>query len=164
MAGPRVGLNQAVYITYVIRDQRDGVLEQVDLPVGYVHGGHSGLFHKLEQRLEGCAEGDRVDVTLSPEEAFGEIDPGLIFVDDIGRIPPEYCRLGAEVPFRSETGEQRSFVVTKIADGKVTIDGNHMLAGKTLTFSVRVDRIRPATAEEISAGRPMDAEFPGPLQ
>jgi FKBP-type peptidyl-prolyl cis-trans isomerase SlyD len=163
MTEPRISLNQAVYITYVIHDAAQEVLEQVDLPVGYVHGANSGLFEKLEQRLEGCAEGDRVEVTLTPKEAFGEIDPGLIFVDDMVRIPPEYCRLGAEVPFQSENGEQRNFVVTKIEHGKVTIDGNHLLAGKTLTFNVRVNRIRPATTEEIAAGRPLDVELPGTL-
>ncbi len=150
----RIGPNKAVYIVYSIVDESGDVLEQSDLPIGYVHGAGSGLLPALERALEGRAQGDRVDVAVAAEEGFGPRDPNLTFVDDVANVPPEYQRIGAEVQFRNDQGEVRTFIVTRIEDGKVTIDGNHPLAGKDLTFHVTVREVRDATAEEIRAGRP----------
>jgi len=47
-------------------------IEQIDLPVNYVHGRTSGLVEKVEQALEGRATGDEVAVALSPADGFGD--------------------------------------------------------------------------------------------
>jgi FKBP-type peptidyl-prolyl cis-trans isomerase SlyD len=54
----------------------------------------------------------------------------------------------------NESGETKTFFVTEIKNGKLTVDGNHPLAGKAITFHVEVKSIRDATAEEIRNGRP----------
>jgi FKBP-type peptidyl-prolyl cis-trans isomerase SlyD len=152
-----VGPNKVVYLTYEIKDSsNDGILERTDMPVGYVHGAGSDLFAKIERNLEGCEVGDTVHVTLSPEEGFGMHDPALTFTDSIEHAPPEYRRIGAEVMFENERGEQITMVVNRIEDGKLTLDGNHPFAGKTVTFRVTISSIRPATKEEVKYGVPDD--------
>ncbi len=150
----RVTRHKVVHITYQITDERGNVLERIDLPVGYVHGGKSNLFPQVEQSLDGCAVGDTVEVTLPPQEAFGYPDPGLTFTDAIDNVPPEYRRIGAEAMFQNERGETITMTVARVEDGKVVLDGNHPLAGKTITFHVTVADIRDASPDEIATGMP----------
>jgi FKBP-type peptidyl-prolyl cis-trans isomerase SlyD len=152
--------NKAVYFTYSVLDENGAVLEQYDLPVGYVHGADSGLFEKIEEAMEGREPGDRVEVLLPPEEGFGDIQPDLIFTDDIENVPPEFHYVGAEVTFQNDQGDTKEFRVTAIADGKLTIDGNHPMAGKTATCVVNIIDVRDATPDEIAAGKPADAGPP----
>ena len=143
-----------VYITYRIVDAEGNLHEQIDLPVGYVHGGRSPLFPQIEQALEGRRIGDSIDVTMGPEEAFGPHKPELTFSDALENVPPEFQHVGAEAMFQNERGEAVTMVVRRIADGQVHLDGNHPLAGKTVTFHVTISDIRPATAAEIETGLP----------
>lgn len=155
-----VARNKAVYLTYSIVTEEGDVYEQSDLPIGYVHGADSGLFEQVEDALEGAKVGDRVEVTLAPEEGFGLHNPKLTYTDDLANVPEEYHRVGAEVEFQNEAGESMQFRVTKIDGGKLTIDANHPLAGKTITFVVSIAAIRDATEEEIQNGRPDDGMPP----
>ncbi len=156
MSEERVGKNKAVYVTYSIVKSNGEVYEQSDVPIGYVHGGKSDLFEKIEDALEGKSIGERVEVVLAPEEGFGAHRPELTFTDDIDNVPPEFRRIGAEIEFENEGGGSMKFHVTRIEDGKLTIDSNHDLAGETITFVVDVAAIRPATPDEITNGMPRD--------
>ncbi|MDA8382967.1 MAG: peptidylprolyl isomerase [Betaproteobacteria bacterium] len=157
MAEPVVAQHKVIYLTYSILDGAGSVFEQYDLPVGYVHGANSGLFDKIEQALDGHRVGDKVEVVLSPSEGFGEHKAELTYTDDIENVPPEYRYVGAEVLFENDQGEQMTFRVSDIKDGRLTVDGNHPLAGRTATFVVKIVSIRDATPEEIAEGRPADA-------
>ncbi len=152
MSAARVGSGKVVSITYAILDANRVVLEQSDLPVAYVHGGPNKMFDQVEQALESCRVGDKVEVTLSAEQAFGEHDPDLTFSDDVENVPPQFRHVGAEVPMQNDRGETRTFFVTRIEDGKLTVDCNHPFAGKTLIFAVTITDIRPATADEMRKG------------
>ncbi len=152
--------DKAVSFTYSIRDLEGNILEQSDLPIGYVHGGHSDLIVKLEQALEGKKVGDTVDVVLSPEEGFGPHDPNLTVTDDLANVPEQFRYVGAEVEMQNDKGEKRIFRVSKIEDGKLTVDNNHPFAGKTIVFHITVGEVRNATPEEIQSGRPADAQHP----
>lgn len=156
----KVENNKVVYLTYNILDQQGTVFEQYDMPIGYVHGANSGLFKKIETTLEGHEEGERVEVVLPPADGFGEYLPELTYTDKIENVPPQFRRIGAAVSFENDAGESREFHVTRIEDGKLTIDGNHPLAGQTVRFIVRIVDIRDATPEEIANGRPEDASAP----
>lgn len=155
-----VARNKLVYITYSILDARGMVVEQHDLPVGFVHGANSGILPAIEAAVDGRQAGDRVEITLSPEEGYGLRDESLVVVEDIDNVPPQFRRVGAEVLFENEAGETKAFYVTGIEDGKVTIDGNPSLAGQSVTCLVNVMDIRDATPEEIRNGRPLDAPPP----
>ena len=149
----RIGKHKAVTLTYRIIDSEGQTVEQNDLPIGYVHGCDSGLFPKVEQALDGCVSGDSTEVTLNPDEGFGARDPDLTFTDDIDNVPEQFQRIGAEVEMTNDRNESRTFHVTEISDGRLTVDGNHPLAGQTVVFHVQVHEVRNATPEEIAAGR-----------
>ena len=83
----------------------------------------------------------------------------MTFTDDIDNVPPEFRRVGAEVEFQNEEGETRLFRVSKIADGKLTVDANHPLAGQTVTFMVNVVSIRDASMDEVANGLPEDQSY-----
>lgn len=150
--------NTLVYITYSILDERGMVVEQHDIPVGYVQGAQSGILPAIESAVAGCKVGDRVEISLAPEEGYGLRDESLVFVDDIENVPPQFRHVGAEVLFENEAGETKPFYVTRIEDGKVTVDGNPSLAGQRVTCLVNVMDIREATPEEIRNGRPLDVK------
>jgi len=150
--------HKLVYITYSILDQRGMVVEQYDIPVGYVQGANSGILPAIESAVAGRKVGDRIEIKLTPEEGYGVRDESLVFVDDVENVPPEFRRVGAEVMFENESGETKFFYVTSIQDGQLTLDGNPSLAGQSVTCLVNVMDIRDATPEEIRNGRPLDVQ------
>jgi FKBP-type peptidyl-prolyl cis-trans isomerase SlyD len=141
-----------VSFTYSIVDESGEVIEQSDLPITYVHGGKHDLFEKVVAALDGSVVGDTIEVELTPEEGFGPYNPDLTYTDDIENVPPEFRRVGAEVEMMNDQGDTRKFIVSRIEDGKLTVDGNHSMAGKTIVFHIRVTGIRDATPEEVSNG------------
>lgn len=152
MSDSVVSKHKVVAITYSIIDESGVILEQSDIPVYYVHGGPNDMFPDVEAALDGRALGDSVEVVLPPEKAFGYHDPGMTFTDELANVPPEFRRVGAEVEMQNERGETRSFFVSKIEADKLTVDGNHPFAGKTLTYAVTVADIRDASEEEKQKG------------
>ena len=99
-----------------------------------MRGVNERMFPKVLAALEGKSTGDEVRVTLNPEEGFGQPDPNLIITDDLENAPQEFRRVGACPTFQNDQGDAMEMVVTKIENGKITIDGNHPFADKTVTF------------------------------
>lgn len=160
--------NKVVDITYLIKDGSGMVIEQNDVPVGYLHGVQGDLMPALEQALDGKQVGDSIEVEVPPSEGFGEHDPNLTFTDNIDNVPQEYRQIGAQAQFQNENGDAKTFVVSKIEGDQITLDGNHPFAGKTLTFEVNVKAIRDASEQEIAERRPsrdyaLDATNPPPV-
>ena len=139
-----------VSLTYSIADDAGNILEQTDLPVGYIHGGNTELIGGMDAAVSGKRAGDRVELSLAPDQGFGPHDPNLTFTDDLEHVPPEFRFVGAEVPMQSESGEMKTFFVTRIGEGTLTIDGNHPLAGKSLKVHVRIQEVRDPSADEIA--------------
>lgn len=148
-----VGKDKVVTVNYRITDVSGDVVELNDLPVNYVHGGRSELIEAVEVALEGCSVGDKVSVTLPPEQGFGPYLAELTFTDDLANVPEPFRQLGAEVEMTNDRNEKRMFVVSRIENGQLTVDGNHPLAGQEVIFDVTVREIRDATDEEIRTGR-----------
>ncbi|MBU0500674.1 MAG: FKBP-type peptidyl-prolyl cis-trans isomerase [Gammaproteobacteria bacterium] len=140
-----------VSLTYSICDTQGNVLEQNDIPVSYIHGGDMELIGGMDMAVEGKKPGDRVEFSVPPGAAFGKHDQDLVFTDDIGNVPPQFRYLGAEVQMQNDQGDVKSFYVTRIEDDRLTVDGNHPLAGKTLIVSVNVREVRDATKEDVMA-------------
>jgi FKBP-type peptidyl-prolyl cis-trans isomerase SlyD len=137
-----------VEFTYTVTDTNGTVTEQSDVPISFVCGPGSGVVEKLETSLIGKAVGDVIEVELSPEEGFGDHDLNLTYTDDIGNVPEELRHVGAKVPMQNDDGDTRNFVVTSIEDGKLTVDGNHPYAGKTVHFELQIVTVRDATADD----------------
>jgi FKBP-type peptidyl-prolyl cis-trans isomerase SlyD len=125
MTQTQITPNKVVSLVYSIFDEEGKILEQSDLPISYIHGGHSDLFEKLERALNGKSVGDEVSVTLPPEEGFGPHNPDLTFSDDLENVPLELRYVGAELEAQNANGEVLKFVVSEINDNKMTVDGNH---------------------------------------
>ena len=139
-----------VSLTYTISDTDGNLMEQNDIPVSYIHGGDSELIGGMDRAVIGKCEGDRVEMTLSVDDGFGPHDPSLTFTDDLENVPPQFRQVGAEVQMQNDEGEIKTFYVSKIEDGKLTVDGNHPLAGKALKVSVKILEVRDATVEDMS--------------
>ena len=149
--------NKFVELTYRIIDQTNGeVIEQVEEPLGYVQGDNTLLFNQVTKELEGKSVGDEVEILLKAEDAFGPKLEELIFTDEINNVPVEYRFIGAAVTMQNDKGGTKDFIVSSIEDGKLTIDGNHPLAGKDIIFYVEVLSVRDATADEIIEGGSID--------
>ena len=149
--------NKFVELTYRIIDQTNGeVIEQVEEPLGYVQGDNTLLFNQGTKELEGKSVGDEVEILLKAEDAFGPKLEELIFTDEINNVPVEYRFIGAAVTMQNDKGGTKDFIVSSIEDGKLTIDGNHPLAGKDIIFYVEVLSVRDATADEIIEGGSID--------
>jgi len=139
-----------VSLTYSIADTDSNLLEQNDIPVNYVHGGDTELIGGMDRAVAGKAAGDSIEMTVPPEDGFGPHDPSLTFTDDVENVPPQFRRVGAEVQMQNEAGEAKAFQVTRIEEGKLTVDGNHPLAGKTLVVRVKILEVRDATMEDMA--------------
>ena len=148
----KVSQNKLVSLIYTITDETDKVLERNDTPIQYIQGVNSPVIEKIELALEGHQTGDSVQVTLTPEEGFGPHQAELTFTDDIKNVPPEFHSIGAEVEFQNDHGENKIFRVTEIKDGKLTVDGNHPFAGKTITYNITLKEVRDATSSEQANG------------
>ena len=153
MSKEKVQPGKYVTITYSITDDEGNVVEQHDLPIGFVYGSDTELIGGMDQAILGKQAGDSVEVNLSPDQAFGEHDPDLTFTDDIENVPPQFRRVGAEVQMQNEAGDTKTFYISRIENGKVTVDGNHPLAGKSLKVKVNILEVRDAKpGEELTSG------------
>ena len=106
----------------------------------------------LDKAVAGKRVGDQVEVKVPAAQGFGDYDPSLTFTDVIENVPPQFREIGAEVQMKNDQGETKVFYVSRIEDGKVTVDGNHPLAGVNLNFGVKVVDVREASQEEIEHG------------
>ncbi|MGI2900373.1 peptidylprolyl isomerase [Shewanella algae] len=145
--------HSAVTIHYRLTDAKGQLIEssfEAD-PMVYLHG-MENLIPGLEKALEGKSKGDTLEVTIEAEEAYGPYHDGLrqevpleAFGDFQDIVP------GMRFIAETEMG-QRPVQVTEVLDNSVIVDGNHPLAGQSLTFNVEVMDVREATAEEVAHG------------
>jgi FKBP-type peptidyl-prolyl cis-trans isomerase SlyD len=122
--------------------------------------GYDQLLPALEQRLLGVAEGSQVDLVIPCEEAFGAHQADLVEHRDFQDYP-----LGKEltvgkwvVALNESTKAQYSYFVKEKSEDAVVLDFNHPLAGKSLNYTIRVVKVRPATAEELAYLRPCQTD------
>lgn len=114
--------------------------------------GRGMIIPGLEQAMTGHESGDRFDVVVSPEQAYGERREGLT-----QRVAKKYfrdaeqLRPGMTTVLNTENGH-RQVTVTKVGSSVVDVDLNHPLAGKTLRFDIEITDVRDATADELDHG------------
>jgi FKBP-type peptidyl-prolyl cis-trans isomerase SlyD len=134
------------------------LIQRSEEPLQYLHGGYGNLFPVAEAALEGKRVKDQVEVRLEPEDAFGDYDENLLRVEPRSRFP-EVLEVGMRFEGAAGGGDaDLIFTVTDIAEGKVVLDANHVLAGMALRFSGTVVDVRPATDVEIRNGVADDPE------
>lgn len=145
----QVAKNSVVTLKYTVKDPDGNLIDEGSTPLVYLHGGYGGIFDRIEEEIHGKSVGDRVEVKLQPEDAFGEYDAALVIVEP-RNLFPDNIEMGTQ--FERGDEDDRLYTITDIADDKVVVDGNHPLAGVALIFSCAIADVRPGTAEEISHG------------
>ena len=147
-----------VELTYKVTDSKSGhVLSCVQFPLGYVHGHNEILAPFVHQRLEGKSAGDVIEVPIDGNRIFGARNESLVFTDRIENVPEEYRRVGTSILMESATGQTRSFIVTRMDDETLTVDGNNPLCGREVVFTLEILSVRDATDEEKKAGGAIDS-------
>lgn len=149
----KITQHSAVTIHYRLSDAEGRLLEDSfeSEPMVYLHGTEN-LIPGLEAALDGKAKGDKLDVTISANEAYGEYHDGLrqaVPLEAFGDV--EDIVPGMRFIAETEMG-QRPVQVIEVKDDVVVVDGNHPLAGQALSFNVEVIDVREGTAEEIAHG------------
>lgn len=141
-------------IHYTLTDDAGEVIDKSPeaQPLAYFHGA-GNIVPGLEKALAGRKTGDALKVEVKPEEGYGPRNDALVrevprsAFQGIDKVEP-----GMQFHAESERGPMLVTVV-EAADDKVTIDGNHPLAGRTLHFDVRIADVREASEEEKQVGR-----------
>ena len=142
-----------VELTYKVTDRKSGhVLTQVEFPLGYVHGHNEILAPFVHKELEGKSAGDVIEVPIDGNRIFGRRDESLVFTDHIDNVPEEYRRVGTSILMENEKGQTRSFLVTRVTDETLTVDGNNPLSGREVVFTLEILTVRDATDDETRAG------------
>jgi FKBP-type peptidyl-prolyl cis-trans isomerase SlyD len=150
----RVTKDTVVSLLYELTDANGAVLEKIDEPVSYLHGGYDGIFPVVEEELHGRDIGEQCRINMRPEDAFGEYEQDLVRVEPRSLFP-ENVEIGMQFEGGAEDEDDEDYMlytVVDVTDDEVTVDGNHPLAGKTLVFDCTVAGVRPATAEELEHG------------
>ena len=109
--------------------------------------GHKNMSPGFERELMGASAGDKVEFTLSAEDAYGNHNPDAVQQVPKGMFGDINPEIG--MTLMSDMGP---FRVTEIGDDVITVDFNHALAGKSLTFNVEVVEVRDADSDEIAHG------------
>ncbi len=149
-----IAQHKIVTIHYKVVDVASG--EVIDSseggqPMTYLHGAQN-IIPGLEQALEGKQVGDEFEVTVAPADAYGEYSE-----DRVQQVPMaafegvEKVEPGMAFTAQTEHGPI-NLIVTEVDEAVVTVDANHPLAGKSLSFSVQVESVRDASEEELAHG------------
>ncbi len=118
-------------------------------PLSYLVG-HGQMIPGFEEEMMGATVGETRTFTLTPERAYGDRNEEGIQKGETSQFP-EGIEVGTTLIAETEIGPM-PITVSAIDGDEVTIDMNHPLAGKALTFEVEVVEVRPANEQEISHG------------
>ena len=148
-----VSKDKVVSIDYTLTGDNGQVLDtsQGREPLAYMHG-RNEIIPGLENALEGKSAGDQVNVSIPPDQAYGQRDERMVQA-----VPRAAFQGVADIrpgmQFQAQTSAgARLITVVGVEGDQVTIDANHPLAGATLNFDVKVVNVRDATEQEISHG------------
>jgi len=154
-----VGDGKLVELMYKVIDAKTkSVLTEVEFPMGYIHGVNEILAPTVTAELEGKLPGDVIDVPIDCNKLFGPRDESLVVTDHIDNVPEEYRKVGTSILMENDQGNSKTFLVTRVDEKSVTIDGNNPLCGREVIFKLNIVSVRDATDEEIEFGGPVNAE------
>ena len=150
----KIEKDAVVSMHYTLKNDAGDVIDSSEgkEPLPFLQG-HGNIIPGLESALEGSKVGDKLDVTVEPEEGYG-----LRLQEAIQEIPRtalqdvEDLALGMQLQSQDKDGNAFIVTVAKIEDETITVDANHPLAGETLHFAVTIESIRKAEAVEIDHG------------
>ena len=137
--------------TLVVEDE---ILESTNEgePLEFIQG-IGQIIPGLEDALYGMKVGEKKAVIIQPEDAYGIYDPDSLEVAKKDEFSEEIpLDVGTFLDLRDDEGEVLSAQIIEEDEDTVTLDFNHPLAGKILTFEITISAIRPASSEELDHG------------
>jgi FKBP-type peptidyl-prolyl cis-trans isomerase SlyD len=144
-----------VALTWTLKDTLGEVLDELKEPVEFLVGGDD-LLARIEAALQGHEAGDRLDLHLEPEEAFGDYNEQLVFLEARDLFPAELEEgltfEGLPPGCSPQAPRDVLYTVTEIYPEHVVVDGNHPLAGIAIRLHMKIEKVREATEEEIGRG------------
>ncbi len=146
-----------VSLTWTLKDTLGEELDVLDEPIEFLVGGQD-LLPPIEEALQGHTAGARIDLQIEPEQAFGDFNDALIFLEPRELFPTELeegqILEGSALPTGCNplAPKDALYTVTDIYPEHVVLDGNHPLAGIAIRISMKVEAVREATEEEIGRG------------
>ena len=149
-----IAANKAVSIDYTLTNDAGEVIDSSagGAPLVYLHGA-GNIIAGLEKALVGKQVGDELDVSVEPEEAYGEYSAELVAVLDRAMFEGvDELEVGMQFHASAPDGGMQVVTIRDIEGNDVTVDGNHPLAGQRLSFDVKVVQVREASPEEIAHG------------
>lgn len=149
----RITDGMVVSLAYRLTVEGDVVAQTDDgEPLEYLHGAQN-IVPGLEAALDGKVVGDKISVTLTPDEAYGAYDEEDYEEVDRADIPDaDQLEVGMVLEVEDEDGYSYMAFVKELTADTVVLDFNPPLAGKTLTYDVEVMGMRTATEEELAHG------------
>ena len=142
-------------LTWTLKDTLGEELDVLDEPVEFLIGG-TDLLPAIEAALQGHQAGDEVELHIEPEQAFGDFNDQLLFLEPRNLFPKELevglTMEGSALPPGCNPDAPRDtlYTVTDIYPDHVVLDGNHPLSGIAIRISMRVESVREASEEEIA--------------
>jgi FKBP-type peptidyl-prolyl cis-trans isomerase SlyD len=146
-----------VALTWVLQDTLGEELDVLDDPVEFLVGGND-LLARIDEALQGHGVGAELALHLEPEDAFGDYNDKLLFLEPRALFPAELEEgltfEGSALPqqVNPEAPRDGLYTVAQIYPEHVVLDGNHPLAGMALRIRLKVHAVREATEEEIGRG------------
>jgi FKBP-type peptidyl-prolyl cis-trans isomerase SlyD len=146
-----------VALTWTLKDTLGEELDVLDEPVEFLVGGND-LLPSIEEALQGHAAGANILLHIEPEQAFGDFNDQLIFLEPRDLFPKELeagqLIEGSALPAGCNPAAPKNalYAVTDVYPEHVVLDGNHPLAGIAIRISLKVEAVRAATEEEIERG------------
>ncbi|MFP3873408.1 MAG: peptidylprolyl isomerase [Thiohalophilus sp.] len=149
----QISENKVVTIDYTLKDDSGNVLDssQGGPGLAYLHGA-GNIIPGLENALAGKSEGDSLNVSVQPDDAYGQRDDSMIQTVPKDMFEGTEVQVGAQYQAMTPEGQPLTITVMDIKDDGVVIDGNHPLAGQALHFDVTITEVREPTQEELDHG------------
>jgi FKBP-type peptidyl-prolyl cis-trans isomerase SlyD len=143
--GTVIQAGSAVAFHYTLTDESGAVIDSSKgkEPMQYIHG-RGQIIPGLEKELAGMAVGAEKKVTVKPEEGYGPIDPRRFHEVPKDKLPPDALKVGAMLMAQGPQGQEVPVRVHEIKEKTVIMDYNHPLAGKILSFDIKITDIKPA--------------------
>lgn len=149
----KIADESVVTFHFTLKDDKGQVIESSvgSEPLVYLHGS-SAIVPGLEEALNGRTQGDKFQVNLPPEKAYGERDERLVQKIPINQFPKsEKLKPGMQFQAQGPDGAM-IFTIKQVNDADVVVDANPELAGMTLNFDIEVTEVRKATKDELEHG------------
>lgn len=153
----RITKDKILSLTYTLKSADGNTLETTSKhePLTYMHG-RQQIIRGVERALTGRRTGEKISLTVQPEDGYGYRDETLILDISESELTAHVSGDEPLAPGRTLYIERDKMrlpaLVLEVSDGKVKVDANHSLAGKILFFEIEILDIRSASKEELAHG------------